>query len=151
MNNTDFSTDLNAQGNDGFNPNKSENQNSIFNIRVKAGSRRTYFFDVKTNKTKDYYIIITERRKKFDDDKAFDKNKIFLYKEDFNKFVKGLTDAVDYVKTELMPDFDFSVFDRERKPFDGQESTQELTQENAEFTPTKTSNFEGQYDENDRL
>src|SRR6476620_11769537 len=85
---------------------------SVYSIRVKAGKRRTYFFDVRETRGNDFYVTITESRKRFDSD-GYDRHKIFLYKEDFNKFLKGLGEAVDYVKTELMPDFDFDAFNHE--------------------------------------
>jgi hypothetical protein len=85
---------------------------SIFSKRIKAGKRRTYFFDVRTTRGNDYYLTITESRKKFNDN-GYDRHKIFLYKEDFNKFIKALTEAVDYVKTELMPDFNFDAFNHD--------------------------------------
>jgi len=85
---------------------------SIFSKRVKAGKRRTYFFDVRTTRSSDYYIVITESRKRADDS-GYDRHKVFLYKEDFNKFVKGLTETVDHIKTELMPDFDFDAYNHD--------------------------------------
>jgi hypothetical protein len=85
---------------------------SVYSKRIRAGKRRTYFFDVRTTRGNDYYLTITESRKRFNDD-GYDRHKIFLYKEDFNKFLKALTEAVDHVKTELMPDFDFDAFNHE--------------------------------------
>jgi Protein of unknown function (DUF3276) len=85
---------------------------SIFSSRIRAGKRRTYFFDVRETRGNDYYLTITESRKKFDDN-GYERHKIFLYKEDFNKFIKALGDATDYVKTELMPDFDFDAFNHD--------------------------------------
>lgn len=85
---------------------------SVYSKRIRAGKRRTYFFDVRTTRGNDYYLTITESRKRFNDD-GYDRHKIFLYKEDFNKFIKALTEAVDYVKTDLMPDFDFDAFNHE--------------------------------------
>lgn len=85
---------------------------SIYSKRIRAGKRRTYFFDVRSTKGNDYYLTITESRKRFDDN-GYDRHKIFLYKEDFNKFVKALGEAVEYVKTDLMPDFDFDAFNHE--------------------------------------
>ncbi|MFM2117292.1 MAG: hypothetical protein RL316_482 [Bacteroidota bacterium] len=85
---------------------------SIYSKRLRAGKRRTYFFDVRATKGNDYYLTITESRKRFDDN-GYDRHKIFLYKEDFNKFVKALGEAVDYVKTELMPNFDFDAFNHD--------------------------------------
>ena len=91
------------------NENKME---SIYSKRIRAGKRRTYFFDVRTTRGNDYYLTITESRKRFNDN-GYDRHKIFLYKEDFNKFIKALGEAVDYVKTELMPDFDFDAFNHD--------------------------------------
>jgi hypothetical protein len=92
---------------------------SVYSKRIKAGKRRTYFFDVRETRGNDFYLTITESRKRFDSDGS-DRHKIFLYKEDFNKFVKGLNEAVDYVKTELMPDFDFDAFNHDT-PYEGEE------------------------------
>ena len=85
---------------------------SVFSTRIRAGKRRTYFFDVRATRANDYFLTITESRKRFDNN-GYDRHKIFLYKEDFNKFLKSITEAVDYVKTELMPDFDFDAFNHE--------------------------------------
>jgi len=85
---------------------------SVYSKRIRAGKRRTYFFDVRATRSNDYYLTITESRKKFNED-GYDRHKIFLYKEDFNKFLKALTEAVDYVKTELMPDFDFDAYNHD--------------------------------------
>jgi hypothetical protein len=85
---------------------------SVYSKRIRAGKRRTYFFDVKATRGNDYYLTITESRKRFDSD-GYDRHKVFLYKEDFNKFLKALNEAVAYVKTELMPDFDFDAFNHE--------------------------------------
>ena len=85
---------------------------SVYSKRIRAGKRRTYFFDVRTTRGNDYYLTITESRKRFNDD-GYDRHKIFLYKEDFNKFLKALNEAVDHVKTDLMPDFDFDAFNHD--------------------------------------
>lgn len=89
----------------------------MYSKRIKAGKRRTYFFDIKATKSNDYFLTITESRKRFNDD-GYDRHKIFLYKEDFNKFLKGLSEAVDFVKTELMPNFDFDAFSHEYQESD---------------------------------
>jgi hypothetical protein len=88
---------------------------SIYSKRIRAGKRRTYFFDVRATRGNDYYLTITESRKRFDDN-GYDRHKIFLYKEDFNKFIRALGEAVDYVKTDLMPDFDFDAFNHDENP-----------------------------------
>src|SRR6059058_6358456 len=85
---------------------------SVYSKRIRAGKRRTYFFDVRATRGNDYYLTITESRKRFNDN-GYDRHKIFLYKEDFNKFIKALAEAVDHVKTELMPDFDFDAFNHD--------------------------------------
>ncbi len=87
-------------------------QESVYSKRIKAGKRRTYFFDVRATRGNDYFLTITESRKRFDDN-GYDRHKVFVYKEDFNKFVKALGETVDYVKTELMPNFDFDAFNHE--------------------------------------
>jgi hypothetical protein len=85
---------------------------SVFSSRVRAGKRRTYFFDVRATRANDYFLTITESRKRFDNN-GYDRHKVFIYKEDFNKFIKAITEAIDFVKTELMPDFDFDAFNHE--------------------------------------
>ncbi|MFN5136393.1 MAG: DUF3276 family protein [Chitinophagaceae bacterium] len=98
--------------------NNEKRAESIYSKRIRAGKRRTYFFDVRSTRGNDYYLTITESRKRFTGE-GYDRHKIFLYKEDFNKFIKGLNEAVDYVKTELMPDFDFDAFNHEDAPSSG--------------------------------
>ncbi len=98
--------------------NNDKKMESVYSKRIRAGKRRTYFFDVRETRGNDYYLTITESRKRFDSD-GYDRHKIFLYKEDFNKFIKGLIEAVDYVKTELMPDFDFDAFNHDT-PYEGE-------------------------------
>lgn len=88
------------------------NNDSIFSKRLKAGKRRTYFFDVKTTRGNDYFLTITESKKRFNDN-GYDRHKVFLYKEDFNKFLNALTETINYVKTELMPDFDFDAYNHD--------------------------------------
>lgn len=96
------------------NNNYDERRNSevAFTKKIKAGKRRTYFFDVRETRSSDYFITITESKKRFNDD-GYDRHKIFLYKEDFNKFITALSETVDFVKTDLMPDFDFDAFNHD--------------------------------------
>ena len=102
--------------------NNDKKMESIYSKRIRAGKRRTYFFDVRATRGNDYYLTITESRKRFNDN-GYDRHKIFLYKEDFNKFIKALTEAVDYVKTDLMPDFDFDAYNHDEMPeMDGEVS-----------------------------
>ena len=102
------------------NDNSERKIESVFSKRIRAGKRRTYFFDVRATRGNDYFLTITESRKRFDDN-GYDRHKIFVYKEDFNKFIKALNEAVDYVKTDLMPDFDFDAFNHEYNDVEGVE------------------------------
>lgn len=86
-------------------------KDEVFSKRVRAG-KRTYFFDVKTTKGDDYYITITESKKRFEDGN-YVKHKIFLYKEDFNKFMEAFTETVNYVKSDLMPEYNFDEYSNE--------------------------------------
>lgn len=81
--------------------NYSENRrDEVFSKVVRAG-KRTYFFDVKATKTDDYYLTITESKRKFEGDNqkfTYEKHKLFLYKEDLEKFTEGLSEAVEKIK-----------------------------------------------------
>ncbi len=79
---------------------ENSDREEIFSKAVRAG-KRTYFFDVKTTKGNDYYLTVTESKKRFNDDGTFryEKHKLFLYKEDFEKFMEGLNEAIDKIKT----------------------------------------------------
>ncbi len=91
--------------------NKEKGRDEIYSERVRAG-KRTYFFDVKSTRSNDYYLTITESKRRFKDDGFYyEKHKIFLYKEDFHKFVEALNETVNHVKTELLPEVDFSQFE----------------------------------------
>lgn len=112
---------------------------SVYSQRIRAGKRRTYFFDVRETRGNDYYLTITESRKKFNED-GYDRHKIFLYKEDFNKFLKGMTEAIDYVKTDLMPDFDFDAFNHENSEnYEGNNYPVKKESENTEVTAEAAS------------
>lgn len=108
--------------------NNDKRMESVYSKRIRAGKRRTYFFDVRSTRNQDYYLTITESRKRFNDN-GYDRHKIFLYKEDFNKFIKALNEAVDHVKTELMPDFDFDAFNHDTPVGENEESEVEAVNE----------------------
>lgn len=77
----------------------------IFSIAVRAG-KRTYFFDVKSTRSEDFYLTITESKRRFNDEQGkffYEKHKLFLYKEDFEKFVKGLNDSITFIDTGEKP------------------------------------------------
>ena len=125
--------------------NNDKKMESIYSKRIRAGKRRTYFFDVRATRGNDYYLTITESRKRFNDN-GYDRHKIFLYKEDFNKFIKALTEAVDHVKTQLMPDFDFDAYNHDEVEVESEaeEITAgvEVPSANTTATATTTSSAE---------
>ena len=133
------------------NDNNEKKMESIYSKRIRAGKRRTYFFDVRATRGNDYYLTITESRKRFDDN-GYDRHKIFLYKEDFNKFIKALGESVDYVKTELMPDFDFDAFNHDENPdevhqYTGIPEANLTAPENIADTEAVTANVEEKIEE----
>ena len=85
--------------------NEAEGGEEVYSKPVRAG-RRTYFFDVKATRNDDYFLTITESRKKQDrvGNFFFDKSKIFLYREDFEKFADALSEVVAFIK-EHKPEF----------------------------------------------
>jgi hypothetical protein len=132
--------------------NNDKKMESIYSKRIRAGKRRTYFFDVKATRANDYYLTITESRKRFNDN-GYDRHKIFLYKEDFNKFIKALGEAVDYVKTELMPDFNFDAYNHDEVPVE-QDGVEVMTAETASqpesSAPADTTASSSQQEEVDK-
>ena len=78
----------------------SNHREEVFSKSVRAG-KRTYFFDVKSTKSNDYYLTITESKKRIGDDGSpfFEKHKIFLYREDFEKFMDGIKEAMDRIQS----------------------------------------------------
>ena len=103
--------------------NNERNNETLFSKRL-AGKIRTYFFDVRSTRSNDYFITLTESKKRFNEG-GYERHKIFLYKEDFNKFLKALGETIDYVKTDLMPDFDFDAFNHEYPEGDEMPNTSE--------------------------
>lgn len=88
-----------------------EASDEVYSEAVRAG-KRTYFFDVKSTKGNDYYVTITESRRKIERDGTFsyEKHKIFLYKEDFDKFGEAFVRAIDFVKENKKEFFDNGRF-----------------------------------------
>lgn len=114
---------------------------SVFSQKVRAGKRRTYFFDVRRTKGDDFYLTLTESTKKFNGH-GYERHKIFLYKEDFNRFLQGLQDAINHVKTELMPDYDYEEFDRRQEEWEARKAEEEA-REAAGLAPKTGSVEEG--------
>lgn len=97
MDGYDKNEELEKNGNG--NGNDYQQREEIFSKVVRAG-KRTYFLDVKATRRNDYYLTITESKKRFNRDGKhyFEKHKIFLYKEDFEKFADNLEEVIDYIK-----------------------------------------------------
>jgi hypothetical protein len=105
----------------------------IFSKSVRAG-KRTYFFDVKSTKGNDFYLTITESKKRFSDDGKFhyEKHKLFLYKEDFEKFTDGLEEAIEKIRSlqSEMPEDDVSEsghYDSDSTSDSGQNESKDTT------------------------
>ena len=88
------------------NENKDRERGEIFSRAVRAG-KRTYFFDVKATVGEEQYITITESKRRFNNEQGkffYEKHKLFLYKEDFDKFSIGLSDVVEFIRTGKAPE-----------------------------------------------
>lgn len=78
----------------------------IFSLAIRAG-KRTYFFDVKATRSDEYYLTITESKRKFNNEEGkffYEKHKLFLYKEDFDKFQNGLQGVIEFIQTGKKPE-----------------------------------------------
>ncbi len=93
------------------NEDRSRKTPAVYSKTIRAGRRRTYFFDVRTTRGNDYYVTITESKKRFHED-GYERHKVFLYKEDFNKFMDAMNEVINHVKTDLLPEYDFDEFSR---------------------------------------
>lgn len=102
----------------------------VYSNKMRAGRKRTYFFDVKKTKGSDFYISISESMRKLNGE-GYDKHMIFLYKEDFNRFVECLQQAVNEVKTNLLPDFDYDAFTHREPLQDRTNGDSDLSDENS--------------------
>lgn len=109
-------------------------EESVFSKKVHAGRRRTYFLDVRKTKTEDFFLTITESTRR--EDGGYKRHKIFLYKEDFNRFVSSLNEVINHVKTELMPDFDYEEFDRRQAEWEAQNRETDEADEEDRNEPT---------------
>ena len=94
---------------------------SEYSLKMRAGKRRTYFFDVRRTKGDDFYITLTESTKKFNGD-GYERHKIFLYKEDFNRFLSHLEKTIDHVKENLMPEYDYDEFTRRHEEHEDEQA-----------------------------
>jgi len=133
-------------------------QNGVYSKVIRAGRRRTYFFDVRSTKNDEFYLTITESKRKFDSD-GYERHKVHVYKEDFHKFMNAIEDVVGHIKT-LMPNYDYDEFTRPvqtieydedgnaiREPYipEGSDSESTITSEAETDAETETDNvFESQ-------
>ncbi len=102
-----------------MNEDRYNDREEIFSKRIRAG-KRTYFFDVKATRNSDYYITITESKRNKFDEGSFQKTKIHLYKEDFNKFTEALGETINHVKSNLLPEYDFDEYSRTQAEADNE-------------------------------
>lgn len=126
------------------------NLESVYTSKVRAGKRRTYFFDVRKTKGEDYYITLTESTRKFQGE-GYERHKIFLYKEDFNRFQNGLGDAINHVKQELMPDYDYEEYERRQVEWEKENAEKDANAIKIEESaaPTSTPTTENDVSEED--
>jgi hypothetical protein len=119
------------------NEHNSKRMESVFSKKIRAGKRRTYFFDVRQTKGEEYYLTLTESTKRFDRE-GYDRHKIFLYKEDFNRFIDGLQETLDHIKNDLMPDYDYEEFTKKHEQWD-KERAENLANENNNDSKSESS------------
>lgn len=117
--------------------NERNRRDEIYSIAIKAG-KRTYFFDVKETRRGDYYLTLTESKKVFDREGNFryEKHKLFLYKEDFDKFSEALSDSIAYIK-ENAPEVDF-----DESPSFKQKEQSENEEKTSDFSDVKFEDLE---------
>ncbi len=105
------SSDRPRYGSGGYNDRERGEDNGVYGEKLRAGKRRTYFFDIRTTRNNDFYLTVTESKKRLDDTQ--ERHKIYVYKEDLNKFLASLQKTIDHLKNELLPDYDFDQFNNE--------------------------------------
>jgi len=95
--------------------NKDRDREEIFSRSVRAG-KRTYFFDVKATAGNEQYLTITESKRRFSNEQGkfiYEKHKLFLYREDFDKFFRGLNDTIEFIRTGKIPEMPFEEQDKD--------------------------------------
>lgn len=106
---------------------------SVYSKKVRAGKRRTYFFDVRRTKGDDFYLTLTESTKKFNGE-GYERHKIFLYKEDFNRFLASLSEVINYVKEDLMPDYDYDEYTRRHEAYEAEQENGETNMQDEQVS-----------------
>ncbi len=107
---------------------------SVFSKKVRAGKRRTYFFDVRRTKGDDYYLTLTESTRRFNGD-GYERHKIFLYKEDFNRFMAGLEETVNHIKNDLLPEYDYDEYTRRHEEWEARRAEEGFDGNFSDKTP----------------
>ena len=106
-------------------------RDEVYSLRVPAG-KRTYFFDVKTTRSQDdFFITITESKRVGED--RYEKHKLFLYKEDFGKFVSALHEVVQHIQEEHLPDYDFRGLPALSTPDDDADAEASYSEDGEEY------------------
>lgn len=121
----------------------------IYSKAIKAG-KRIYYLDVKKSRNDDLYLAITESKKKvtgYDEDAqvTYEKHKIFLYKEDFEKFVEGLDDVIGFIKQEQgepTPRPEYTPAPKEAEDVENETETEEVKNDSESASETKRSFFD---------
>ncbi len=90
----------------------------VHSTKFRAGKRRTYFFDVRKTENGDHYVTVTESTQRMNG--GYDRHKMFLYKEDFNRFVREISTVVEHIKTDLQPEYDYDEFERRQLEWEEQ-------------------------------
>ena len=118
----------------------SNKREDIFSKPVRAG-KRTYFFDVKATRGDDYYLTITESKRRIDNNGKFsyDKHKLFLYKEDFEKFSEGMQEALAFIRNAKGDDYGIEENEYTASPTTPVADTPPIASEESEVAaPTTT-------------
>jgi len=128
--------------------NDNRDREELYSVRVRAG-KRTYFFDVKETRGKDLYMTITESKRNFDNsgNVNYSKHKLFLYREDFEKFEDGFIDATDKIK-ELMTSGEYRDPIAERKAHDEANPPAEVDKDDASSEDDVQADKEASSEEN---
>ena len=116
-------------------------QDIIFSKVIKAG-KRTYFLDVKATRKNDYYLTITESKKRFKNNgkRFFEKHKVFLYKEDFDKFTESLEEVINFIKREKAEEME-AIRQQQQQQQQQQEQEQEAEESSDEYEQTASSGY----------
>jgi hypothetical protein len=112
----------------------STGREEIHSKAVRAG-KRTYFFDVKATRRNDYYLTITESKKRFNRDGKFfyEKHKLFLYKEDFDKFADSLTEIIEFIREANPQPIEIDEVDNKHR-VNNEAPREELVEKEKDFT-----------------